>query len=493
MMPLLIGYSGGGNARAAHAARARRRVHEPDCRRRTPQTGERAATRHDRRSARPASCDRCSDLKVPYACALATGKLPRLLLGQWTMLDEAAQRARHRRRLHRVHARVGRDRRHVSGIGSRTRRPERRTCATSTLPATYFHIGPAAHRAPRRECGHARVDRRLSPRRAGATATGRRRHDEPAARGRHLAQRRPDTGASPRSARAAEMLRSMTRPAQPVPGDDAALAGALPVQRRAHRPRRSAARRCAPRARHRRACSPRAGSPASSLDAARRRYDYEGGTPRTELEVIDGRCRSATRRSGRRSSAASTSRSRRRAGSIRSGSSRSMPARRATSASPTTTSSPAAIRSSTCSPKSSFATRVRPSRIRHRSLYPPTFTPLFVRHAGCGARGAWRRSPTRSGSAASLAAAALPLRRRPTQRLRRRAARRARRGCSQSRRRRMGRHSRRSHARVAHARGRARRGERARRAKAAPDRRRVDRQPPARYSERPFAIRSASS
>ena len=34
-------------------------------------------------------------LRVPYAAAIATGKLPRLLLGQWSMLAEAAQDSRH--------------------------------------------------------------------------------------------------------------------------------------------------------------------------------------------------------------------------------------------------------------------------------------------------------------------------------------------------------------------------------------------------------------
>ena len=84
MMPLLIGYSGGGNLvlRTLHelAGDFNDRIAVVDAETGStlprdtivdPQTG----------FVRPVL-----GLKVPYACALATGKLPRLLLGQWTML-----------------------------------------------------------------------------------------------------------------------------------------------------------------------------------------------------------------------------------------------------------------------------------------------------------------------------------------------------------------------------------------------------------------------
>lgn len=84
MMPLLIGYSGGGNL-------VMRTLHELD-----GAFGNRIAV-VDAMTGETLPRDTIVDpvtgyvrpvlgLKVPYACALATGKLPRFLLGQWTML-----------------------------------------------------------------------------------------------------------------------------------------------------------------------------------------------------------------------------------------------------------------------------------------------------------------------------------------------------------------------------------------------------------------------
>jgi hypothetical protein len=84
MMPLLIGYSGGGNL-------VMRTLHELD-----GAFGNRIAV-VDALTGEALPRDTIVDpvtgyvrpvlgLKVPYACALATGKLPRFLLGQWTML-----------------------------------------------------------------------------------------------------------------------------------------------------------------------------------------------------------------------------------------------------------------------------------------------------------------------------------------------------------------------------------------------------------------------
>ncbi len=85
-MPLLIGYSGGGmlavrtlhelaGAFASHVTVVDAQTGEPLARDSIvdPATGR----------ARPAL-----GLKVPYACALATGTLPRVLLGQWTMIGK---------------------------------------------------------------------------------------------------------------------------------------------------------------------------------------------------------------------------------------------------------------------------------------------------------------------------------------------------------------------------------------------------------------------
>jgi hypothetical protein len=86
MMPLLIGYSGGGNL-------VMRTLHELD-----GAFGNRIAV-VDAMTGETLPRDTIVDpvtgyvrpvlgLKVPYACALATGKLPRFLLGQWAMLSK---------------------------------------------------------------------------------------------------------------------------------------------------------------------------------------------------------------------------------------------------------------------------------------------------------------------------------------------------------------------------------------------------------------------
>lgn len=86
MMPVMIGYSGGGMlaVRTLHelAGAFASRVAVVDA-----QTGEALPrdTIVDPRSGRERSV---LGLKVPYACALATGLLPRFMLGQWTMLGK---------------------------------------------------------------------------------------------------------------------------------------------------------------------------------------------------------------------------------------------------------------------------------------------------------------------------------------------------------------------------------------------------------------------
>jgi hypothetical protein len=86
MMPLLIGYSGGGMlaVRTLHelAGAFASRVAVVNA-----QTGDALPqdTITDPRSGREQPV---VGLKVPYACALATGLLPRFILGQWTMLGK---------------------------------------------------------------------------------------------------------------------------------------------------------------------------------------------------------------------------------------------------------------------------------------------------------------------------------------------------------------------------------------------------------------------
>jgi hypothetical protein len=86
MMPVIVGYSGGGMlaVRTLHelagSFSSRVRVVDPVTGKTLPRdTIVDPANGRER----PAL-----GLKVPYACALATGSLPRLLLGQWTMLGK---------------------------------------------------------------------------------------------------------------------------------------------------------------------------------------------------------------------------------------------------------------------------------------------------------------------------------------------------------------------------------------------------------------------
>ncbi len=86
MMPLLIGYSGGGMlaVRTLHelAGAFASRVAVVNA-----QTGE-ALPRDTITDPRSGREQPVVGLKVPYACALATGLLPRFILGQWTMLGK---------------------------------------------------------------------------------------------------------------------------------------------------------------------------------------------------------------------------------------------------------------------------------------------------------------------------------------------------------------------------------------------------------------------
>ncbi len=86
MMPLLIGYSGGGMLvlRTLHELAGAFSTHVAVVDGTTGETIPRdMIVDPETGFVRPAL-----GLKVPYACALATGKLPRLLLGQWTMLPK---------------------------------------------------------------------------------------------------------------------------------------------------------------------------------------------------------------------------------------------------------------------------------------------------------------------------------------------------------------------------------------------------------------------
>ena len=182
-MPLLVGYSGGGmlavrtlhelaGAFASHVTVVDAQTGEPLARDSIvdPATGR----------ARPAL-----GLKVPYACALATGTLPRVLLGQWTMIGK----------LHEIPDTVDEftgfviEWDIVAGTfpGSALRRNRVGACPQRDAACVVSARRPAANGASRYESGDAGMDRCVSSRCSGAAAR-RRRHDEPRARGRHLAQ-----------------------------------------------------------------------------------------------------------------------------------------------------------------------------------------------------------------------------------------------------------------------------------------------------------------
>ena len=301
MMPMLIGHSQGGMLAIRVLYELAGDVRRGDCRSWIPRTGERAAAHDDRRSADRRDRGRSSGLTVPYAAALATGKLPRVLLGQWSMLPRLREIPDTRRRIHRLLDRGRSDRRQparrraVPRDGHRARAQRHAAgdaTATSALPRT---------RASRRRSGHARVDRRVRTRRARAArrrrASTRRTSCTPPTSG--TASR--STGASRRSARCAprDAAQADERPAQPVPGGDAALARAASVQRRARR------RRCGSRS------TPRRLEAAIGAQlAARRTHRPRRSTPRARatnsaadppcipLEVVDGgrRCHAALRR-----------------------------------------------------------------------------------------------------------------------------------------------------------------------------------------------------
>ena len=150
MMPMLIGHSQGGMLamRTLHelagAFGATIPVWNPAHRRTLPRAD-------DRRPRRPATSGRSSACKVPYAAAIATGKLPRLLLGPVVDAPQAARDSGHRRRFHRLLDRVGSDRRRRSRAPNPYAASGTAHVRNVTLPASYSHIGLPRTLAPRRE------------------------------------------------------------------------------------------------------------------------------------------------------------------------------------------------------------------------------------------------------------------------------------------------------------------------------------------------------
>ena len=226
-------------------------------------------------------------------------------------------------------------------------RAQRRRC-----PPTTRHIGlpqaPASRRAT--PATRAWIDAYAPGRRAAPLPAGR-RHDQHRARRRHLVQRQASTGASKRSgccarARSAAMKGRLNL----FQADDAALARAAPVQRRA--------RACAST---RRSTSPRlraaidgvldgAGLTGLALDAARGRFEYaRRRRARVALRGAAGR-RRRRRAAERGDRARSSTPPFPRDGAIDPFRFFAIDARRdvSTSGSPTTISSPAATRSSCC-------------------------------------------------------------------------------------------------------------------------------------------------
>ena len=150
MMPLAHRLQRRRDAGGAHAARARRRVREP---RRRWSTRRRAKRCRATPSSipRPAARGPRSGSRSPYACALATGTLPRAAAGAVDDDREAARDPRHRRRIHRVRDRVGLDRRHVSRLRA-LRRDRVGACPQRDAACVVSARRPAAHGASRGEC-----------------------------------------------------------------------------------------------------------------------------------------------------------------------------------------------------------------------------------------------------------------------------------------------------------------------------------------------------
>ena len=183
-------------------------------------------------------------LRIRYAAALATGKLPRLLTGQWSLLsrlrripdsvddftgfsiewDLIAGDFGRLRALHGDRDRSGAQR-HASGRVH----AHRASRASSTSPRTPSRVHGSTRTFP-------------APRIALPDAA-RRRYDEPRSRRRYLAQRQEDLVLECSTAAGCKARYDSERTAQPVPGGDAALACAAPLQRRARRAHRSPSRR----------------------------------------------------------------------------------------------------------------------------------------------------------------------------------------------------------------------------------------------------------
>ena len=170
MLPMLIGHSQGGMlvVRTLHELAGDFADADPG-----PRSGHRRAlprtTFRDPAHRRGAAGRRAA--RSPFAAAIATGKLPRVLLRPMVDAAEAAQDPGHRRRVHRVHHRVGSDRRQL-----RRRRPVRRdgharTCATSRCPRLQPYRHPADRstwpRTRSRAPGSTPTPRRASRRAAG--------------------------------------------------------------------------------------------------------------------------------------------------------------------------------------------------------------------------------------------------------------------------------------------------------------------------------------
>ncbi len=172
-----------------------------------------------------------------------------------------------------------------------------------------------------------------------------------------------------------------------------------------------------------------------ALDPARSRFEYSGGAPRIALDVLPGGADP-----GRVLDARDRARPQHAVRSVRPA--RSVPVLRrrrrpgcTTSASPTITSSRAATRSPICCAEivlRDAATTQRPPATP--SLYPPNLPPRVRASRAVAARGL-RRGAGSHREPAALAAASLPVRRRPPKRVRLRAdRRRGRRGDASARR-----------------------------------------------------------
>ena len=323
-------------------------------------------------------------LKVAYASAIATGKLPRLLLFEWTMLpklrripDTAVDFTGFAIAFDLIAFDFGGSDPYEATGTARVR--------NVTLPASYSHIGiPQTQHLAANPVTRAWIDAYAPGADVPAFPEGTDTANLLHAADIWFSLKKNWCVEAQRSLRTrARRGRRRERPPEPVPGGDAALAG--PLAYNAVHVVRVDAPLDRQRLRHAIDAELAAfGLTGFELDRARGRFEYRGGAPRATLEtaVCVGDCAEALRAEIERQINLPFPRHRRvrpvpllrrrHAGS------------RSISASPTTTSSPRATRSSRCWPPSPTATATAaPAPI---AAAPPTCIPPPTGACSCATR-----------------------------------------------------------------------------------------------------------